>query len=44
MAFDFKKAFKAYYQPKTQPEIVNLPAVNYISVRRSGDPNLEDGD
>lgn len=44
MAFDFKKAFKAYYQPKTQPEIVNLPAVNYISVRGSGDPNLEDGD
>ena len=44
MAFDFKKEFKEYYQPKNKPEIVNIPSINYLAVRGSGDPNDETGD
>ena len=41
MAFDLKKEFKEYYQPKNKPEIVNIPSINYLAVRGSGDPNDE---
>lgn len=44
MAFDLKKKFKEYYQPKNKPEIVNIPSINYLAVRGSGDPNDETGD
>ena len=44
MAFDFKREFKEYYQPKNKPEIVNIPSINYLAVRGSGDPNDETGD
>ncbi len=43
MAFDFKKEYKAFYMPKDKPEIVNVPAANYIAVRGQGDPNQEGG-
>lgn len=43
MAFDFKKEDKAYYMPKNQPEIVNIPEVHYLAVRGKGDPNEADG-
>lgn len=43
MAFDFKKEYKEYYKPKNKPEIVNVPAVNYIAVRGKGNPNDEGG-
>lgn len=43
MAFDFKKAYKQYYLPKTKPEIVTIPKMNYIAVRGSGNPNEEGG-
>lgn len=43
MAFDFKKAYKEFYMPKDQPEIVEVPAANYIAVRGRGDPNAEGG-
>lgn len=43
MAFDFKKEYKEFYMPKNKPEIVNVPAVNYIAVRGNGDPNEENG-
>lgn len=43
MAFDFKKEYKEFYMSKNTPEIVNVPAVNYIAVRGKGDPNQEDG-
>ena len=42
MAFDFKKEYKEFYMPKDKPEIISVPAANYIAVRGSGDPN-EDG-
>ena len=44
MALDLKKKFKEYYLPKNTPEIVNIPSVNYLAVRGSGDPNTTDGD
>lgn len=43
MAFDLKKEYKEFYMPKNKPEIVNVPAMNYIAVRGKGDPNEENG-
>ena len=43
MAFDFKKEYKEFYMPKSKPEIVTVPKVNYIAVRGKGDPNDEGG-
>jgi len=43
MAFDFKKEYKEFYLPKNKPEILQVPAANYIAVRGTGDPNEEDG-
>ena len=43
MAFDFKKEYKEFYMPKDKPEIVTVPAANYIAVRGSGNPNEEGG-
>lgn len=43
MAFDFKKEYKEFYMPKNKPEIVTVPAANYIAVRGKGDPNEPDG-
>lgn len=44
MAFDFKKEYKEFYLPKGTPSIVNVPKMNFIAVRGSGDPNDEDGE
>ena len=43
MAFDFKKEYREFYLPKAKPEIVTVPAANYIAVRGAGDPNVEGG-
>ncbi len=43
MAFDIKKEYKEFYMPKDVPEIVTVPAANYIAVRGTGDPNEEGG-
>lgn len=43
MAFDFKKEYKEFYMPGNQPEIVIVPAANYVAVRGKGDPNQEGG-
>ena len=44
MPFDFKKEYKEFYMPKGKPEIVTVPAMNYIAVRGRGNPNEEDGE
>ena len=44
MAFDFKKEYKELYMPKNKPEIVTVPAANYIAVQGKGNPNDEDGE
>ena len=43
MAFDFKKEYREFYLPKNKPELVTVPAANYIAVRGAGDPNEPDG-
>ncbi len=43
MAVDLKKEYKALYGAKNKPEIVNVPAANYIAVRGKGNPNEEGG-
>ena len=43
MAFDFKKEYKEFYMPKNKPGIVNVPKMNYIAVRGTGDPNTPGG-
>ena len=44
MAFDFKKEYKEFYLPKNKPEIITVPAANFIAVRGKGNPNQEGGD
>ena len=44
MAFDYKKEYKEFYMPKGTPSIVNVPKMNYIAVRGSGNPNDEGGE
>ncbi len=44
MAFDYKKDYKEFYAPPKKPTIVDVPPMNYIAVRGSGDPNTEDGE
>lgn len=43
MAFDYKKEYKNLYAPKAAPGLVTVPAMNFIAVRGSGDPNAEGG-
>lgn len=43
MAFDFKKEYREFYMPKTKPEIVSVPPMNYIAVGGQGNPNVEGG-
>lgn len=43
MAFDYKKEYKEFYMPKSTPQIVTVPPMNYIAVRGKGDPNAEGG-
>lgn len=44
MAFDFKKEYKEFYLPKSKPEIITVPKMNYIAVRGKGNPNDEMGE
>ncbi len=44
MAFDYKKEYREFYMPKNKPCIIEIPKMNYIAVRGSGNPNLENGD
>lgn len=37
--FDFKKEEKHLYQPKTTPNIVDVPKMLFIAVDGQGDPN-----
>jgi len=44
MAFDFKKEYKEFYIPKNKPTIIEIPKMNFIAVRGSGNPNEKNGD
>lgn len=39
MALDYKKKEKEFYQPKTTPSIIDVPAMKFITVDGQGDPN-----
>ncbi len=43
MPFDFKKEYKEFYLPKNLPELVDVPDMNYVAVRGTGNPNEEGG-
>ncbi|MBQ1877673.1 MAG: GyrI-like domain-containing protein [Erysipelotrichaceae bacterium] len=43
MAFDYKKEYKEFYLPAARPQIIEIPAMNYLAVRGKGNPNEEDG-
>lgn len=42
MAFDYKKEYKEFYLPPQTPDIITVPAMNFLAVRGKGDPNEED--
>ena len=42
-AFDYKKEYKEFYLPPKMPQIVEIPAMNFLAVRGQGDPNEEGG-
>ena len=44
MPFDFKKEYKEFYMPLRKPSIIDVPAMNYIAVRGTGNPNDEEGE
>lgn len=44
MAFDFKKEYKEFYMPKSKPNIINVPKMNYIAVKGKRNPNDECGE
>lgn len=44
MAFDFKKEYKEFYMPPKTPELVEVPAMNFLAVRGQGDPNQAEGE
>ena len=41
MASAYKKEYKDFYLPKNKPGIVDVPPMNYLAVRGSGNPNEE---
>lgn len=43
MSFDYKKEYKEFYMPKNKPEIIEVPSMNFIAVRGTGNPNDEEG-
>lgn len=42
MAFDYKKEYKEFYLPPSKPGIIEVPEMNFVTVRGKGDPNLAD--
>ncbi len=44
MAFDYKKAYKEFYLPPKQPQILTIPPMNFLAIRGKGDPNADNGD
>lgn len=41
MKIEWKKSDKALYLPKPKPELVQIPAMNFFTIRGSGNPNDE---
>lgn len=43
MAYDFKKEYKDLYLPKVKPSLIEAPAMNFVAVAGTGDPNQNGG-
>ena len=43
MPFDFKRAYREFYQPKAKPSIVEVPPMRFLAVAGSGNPNEAGG-
>lgn len=43
MAFDFKKEYPELYRPGQTPVVVDVPKMQFLAVRGTGDPNETDG-
>lgn len=41
---DYKKEFKDLYMPKSKPNLIEVPAMNFIMVDGKGNPNEEGGE
>lgn len=39
---DYKKAYKDIYQPKTKPELITIPPIQYVVVQGKGNPNTSE--
>lgn len=39
MVFDYKKQYKQFYLPTTQPVLIDIPSMNFVAVRGQGNPN-----
>ena len=44
MAFDFKKEYREFYLPPAKPGLVEIPPMDFITVRGRGDPNEPGGE
>ena len=44
MAFDYKKEYKALYQPPCTPHLITVPSMTFAAVRGQGDPNDPTGE
>lgn len=44
MPFDYKKEYKEFYMPPKKPVIVEIPKMQYLAVRGTGNPNEENGE
>lgn len=42
MAHDFKKAEKELYQPKTRPQVIEVPELLFLMIDGKGDPNTSE--
>ncbi len=42
-AYDFKKQFKDFYTPPQAPMLIDVPAMRFLTIEGSGDPNEQGG-
>jgi hypothetical protein len=41
---DYKKQYKELYSPKTEPSIIDVPEIPFVSITGKGNPNEENGE
>jgi hypothetical protein len=41
---DYKKQYKELYSPKTEPSIIEVPEILFVSITGKGNPNEENGE